>query len=238
MPWDTAGPRRISINSFGYGGTNAHAILEDARGYLRSHGVLGNTMATFSNTAEAESIYRHGSVNGYPNGYTNGYAEHSTQDVSNGHANNLSLNSAANTPRAQVFLLSAFEESTGKQQTTSLLQYLRKRLDRADQQFLADLAFTLGERRSRLPWKSAVTASTIEQLIDELENPALKFSRSSIEPALAYVFTGQGAQWHAMGRELIQVYPVFANSLRKIGCYLKLIGSSWDLIGVLFIQSV
>ena len=234
MPWDTAGPRRVSINSFGYGGTNAHAILEDARGYLKSHGILGNTMATFSNTAEAESIYRHGSVNGY----TNGYAEHSTQDLSNGHANNSLLSSAADNPRAQVFLLSAFEESAGKQQATSLLQYLRKRLDRVDQQFLADLAFTLGERRSQLPWKSAVTASTIEQLIDQLENPALKFSRSTTEPGLAFVFTGQGAQWHAMGRELIQVYPVFANSLRKIGCYLKLIGSSWDLIGVLFVHAV
>ena len=234
MPWNSAGPRRVSINSFGYGGTNAHAILEDARGYLESHGARGNTMATFSNTAEAESVYLHGNVNGY----TNGHAEHSTQDLSNSHANNLSLNSAADNPRAQLFLLSAFEESAGKRQATSLLKYLRKRLDRVDRKFLADLAFTLGERRSQLPWKSAVTASSIEQLIDKLENPAFKFSRSTTEPGLAFVFTGQGAQWHAMGRELIQAYPVFANTLRKIGTYLKLIGSSWDLIGVLFLHAV
>ena len=190
-------------------------------------------MTTFSNTAEAESIYIHGNINGY----TNGYAEHSTQDLSNGHANNSSLNPAADNPHAQLFLLSAFEESAGKRQATSLLQYLRKRLDRVDRQFLADLAFTLGERRSQLPWKSAVTANSIEQLINQLENPALKFARSTTDPGLAFVFTGQGAQWHAMGRELIQAYPVFVNTLRKIGSYLKLIGSSWDLIGVLLLHA-
>ncbi len=34
-PWPTQGLRRASINSFGYGGSNAHLIIDDALNYLK-----------------------------------------------------------------------------------------------------------------------------------------------------------------------------------------------------------
>ncbi|TLD10484.1 hypothetical protein PgNI_06632, partial [Pyricularia grisea] len=42
MPWPTPGPRRISVNSFGFGGANAHVILDDAYHYLKTNGLKGN----------------------------------------------------------------------------------------------------------------------------------------------------------------------------------------------------
>lgn len=39
--WPADGVRRISVNSFGFGGTNSHAILDDAFHYLLERGLRG-----------------------------------------------------------------------------------------------------------------------------------------------------------------------------------------------------
>ena len=41
-PWESVGSRRISVNSFGYGGSNAHVILEETEGYLFSRDLKGS----------------------------------------------------------------------------------------------------------------------------------------------------------------------------------------------------
>ncbi|KAI1113668.1 hypothetical protein F5Y14DRAFT_441759 [Nemania sp. NC0429] len=42
IPWPTEGLRRISVNSFGFGGSNVHVVMDDALNYLRSCGLTGN----------------------------------------------------------------------------------------------------------------------------------------------------------------------------------------------------
>ncbi|TKW50288.1 Phthiocerol synthesis polyketide synthase type I PpsB [Colletotrichum tanaceti] len=44
--WPHSGPRRASINSFGFGGANAHVIIQDAASYLSRHGLPGRHSAT------------------------------------------------------------------------------------------------------------------------------------------------------------------------------------------------
>lgn len=97
-----------------------------------------------------------------------------------------------------------------------------------DNQYMSDLAFTLAVRRSALPWKSfAVTHS-----LSQLQNAGVSLSkavRSSKKLGLAYIFTGQGAQFAGMGRELL-VYPVYKRTLQRAELYLHDMGCSWSLM--------
>ena len=70
---------------------------------------------------------------------------------------------------------------------------------------------------------------SFDDLISALDH--IKPRRSSKRPRLGFVFTGQGAQWHAMGRELIDQYPVFKATLIEVERQLKSFGASWSLLG-------
>lgn len=79
---------------------------------------------------------------------------------------------------------------------------------------LRDLAWTLQSRRSALPVKTALSASTVENLVSQIGRKleeAKKGSDTKIgvrsrpdKPRLLGVFTGQGAQWATMGAHLIR----------------------------------
>lgn len=97
---------------------------------------------------------------------------------------------------------------------------------------LPDLAYTLNDGRTHFPWRLAVQSSSLPELRETLVNQLPKPSNSPQKPKLGFVFTGQGAQWFAMGRELISVYPTFQEALEEGGKYMRLMGANWDPIGM------
>ena len=100
-----------------------------------------------------------------------------------------------------------------------------------DESYFRNLAYTFCVKRSSSPWKSFSIASSISELEQNLQNKLSKPVRSTAQRfKLEFIFTGQGAQWHAMGRELM-VYPIFRNSFREAGLYLNRIGCQWSLLG-------
>lgn len=100
-----------------------------------------------------------------------------------------------------------------------------------NQEFLEDLAHTMNSSRTAMDWRLAVTARDLETLADSLDLQKLRPRRVVPHPRIGFVFTGQGAQWFAMGRELIGKYRVFRSSLLSADNHFKKLGASWSPIG-------
>lgn len=83
---------------------------------------------------------------------------------------------------------------------------------------LADLAYTLANRREH--WVQRAFAVVKESSTLSL-SPIVKVTRDA--PKLVMVFTGQGAQWPFMGRELLQDprFHVFQQSIRTLDQHLQ-----------------
>jgi acyl transferase domain-containing protein len=184
MSWPNPQLRRASVNSFGYGGTNAHVIIDDADSYFqRANPSL-------------------------PNG---------TQDYSNG----------VNSKKGRLILLSARDEAALERLRQSYSEHFMEIANRAsssqlfdESSYLDSLAYTLGCRRSIFPSRSFVTASSLSELKEAFSVKKSGSTKVAVVPRLAFVFTGQGAQWARMGIELM-AYTVFAHSVQEADKHLS-----------------
>ncbi|KAK5987064.1 Highly reducing polyketide synthase VdtX [Cladobotryum mycophilum] len=76
---------------------------------------------------------------------------------------------------------------------------------------LEDLAYTLGVRREHLPFRAASVVNGQQSIIT---TSFVKAPQSP--PNIAFVFTGQGAQWPRMGVQLYESYAVFRRSIMSL----------------------
>ncbi|KAK8037713.1 hypothetical protein PG991_001059 [Apiospora marii] len=93
---------------------------------------------------------------------------------------------------------------------------------------VGSLAYTLSARRSLMPWRSfAIVDSRMHH--DTAKILSSICARSSRKPGLAFVFTGQGAQYAHMGLDLL-VYPTFHATLTQASVLLQELGAYWSLM--------
>ncbi|KAL2018152.1 hypothetical protein VTK56DRAFT_1228 [Thermocarpiscus australiensis] len=250
-PWPSSNAgdvRRASINSFGYGGSNAHVILEQPEPWVQHHaaaavsgttanGVYASTNGTATNEAVTHAATDGATVNGAANGVSIGAA--SSQCSTNGittTVGNLDGIKGYERPKykAKVFVFSARDEQACQRMVSNLKEHLENNPPADPETYLQSLAYTLGQRRTLFPWVAAHTlpyTCGIEEVIRALATPKFKPKKTAGgAPRIGMVFTGQGAQWHAMGRELIVPYPVFKASLEEADGYLRELGAGWSLM--------
>ena len=215
IPWPTQGLRRASINSFGYGGTNGHCILDDANHYLSARGLPGRTHT--NNTPFQLSPLSDSTDSGLGPSDTSEDGDYFSQEASSRHH--------------RLFILSAPEQNAlgrlGESHAAFLQDLMQSKSSGADA-LLDGMAFTLGTRRSAFQWRTAVTGTTATDLANRLlEVP--KPLRASKPPKLLFCFNGQGSQWHAMGRELLS-HEVYRRSVAAADEYFPSLGASWSVL--------
>ena len=167
-PWPS-GLRRASINSFGFGGSNAHIVLDGAY----EHPLIVSAASKEEQKAKSAT----------PNGMLR--VEAVNRNNSRLYRSSAAEESRASVPTGLLLVWSAADEGGIKR----LTEVYSKRFGRNDDpkarslEELADLAYTLAIRRSRLRWGSFVVVrswSDFKTLGDSLSKPV----RSLIEPKI------------------------------------------------------
>ncbi|OLN84341.1 Nonribosomal peptide synthetase 14-like protein 1 [Colletotrichum chlorophyti] len=188
---------RCSVNSFGFGGTNAHTILE---------------------SYEPKPVSR---------------------------------NQQKKAHCVEPITFSAGSASS----LSNLVQKYKSYLTEHPDINLADLAFTLQSHRSALPYRLAFSCTDVGKLVSQMSE-SLNIIKSTPRanmgsvvrlgndaqgsPKLLGIFTGQGAQWPGMGRDLLSSSKVFADSITRMEESLASLPDppAWSLFGELMASKV
>uniref|UniRef100_UPI003F5A59CC SDR family NAD(P)-dependent oxidoreductase n=1 Tax=Streptomyces asoensis TaxID=249586 RepID=UPI003F5A59CC len=86
-------------------------------------------------------------------------------------------------------------------------------LDRERELSLTDAAYSLATARARFDHRAVVVAGSVEEARVGLASVR---SETVVAGRLGVLFTGQGAQRAGMGRELYEVFPVFADAFDEV----------------------
>nr|ALD82523.1 polyketide synthase [Nannocystis sp. MB1016] len=213
-PWPRAGrPRLAGVSAFGLSGTNAHVILEEAPAELAlgtgdgaAGGLARGTGAEVAGGlargtgAAATGSLAHGTGAGAPWNMAHRTGHESPGDLAIGSGPETLVVLSAKSPEG----LAAVAGRLGEHLAGSRVG-------------LADLAFSLATTRSPLEQRAAVVAGSRAELAGALARLAAgetppEAIRGAVRPtrgALAFLFTGQGAQVVGMGRELATAWPAF-----------------------------
>ncbi|KAJ8124668.1 hypothetical protein O1611_g8972 [Lasiodiplodia mahajangana] len=156
--------RRASINSFGYGGANAHCILESIDSYLHRLPRVPELSVPIKD---------------------------------------------------QLVVLPVSAMSSKSLETR--IQQIKQAVQRREASSLQSLAYTLTSHRRPLRIRGFLVAKGDSNRNSEVvQSEVLELDTNSIQLPFAFVFTGQGAQYAGMARELIYNNKLFADTIDKL----------------------
>ncbi|MGB7711449.1 MAG: SDR family NAD(P)-dependent oxidoreductase [Microcoleus sp.] len=185
-PWPNGkGPRLAGINSFGFGGTNAHIVVAQA-----------------------------------------------PENAGGG------INPQSQILNSKLFLLplSARSEEALKALAAAYKDFLI-----TEDSSLSDICYSASLRRGNHDYRLAVAGNSKEELAENLSAFLAGETRTGMSdgravsdksPKLAFVFSGMGQQWWAMGRTLLSEEPVFRETIQRCDELLRQY-ADWSLLEAL-----
>ncbi|MBI4820363.1 MAG: thioester reductase domain-containing protein [Deltaproteobacteria bacterium] len=202
------GPKLGGINSFGFGGTNGHALLE-----APPRGDSTPRDSTPRDSTPRDSTPR----TSVPNQLEPDEASEEE-------------------PRAELLVLSAKTEAALKDAATQHAALFRGQSEVALTCSLTELCAASALRRGHHEQRLAVVATSPDQFGEALASFArgdphrdLSVGSPVKDPRLAFVYSGQGPQWWGMGRELYHQEPIFRRSIEASHAALEKAGG-WSLL--------
>ncbi|KAG5984483.1 Type I Iterative PKS [Claviceps digitariae] len=173
LDWPLPGLRRVSVNCFGFGGTNAHVILDEAPGYLSSRGLFAHHSSADGSSCDqdAENALKALPTNGYQLFCYSAGEKDGVTRIMTSHSAYIKERQDA----CPADFLRDYSYTLGCRR--SVLEWK---------------GFVLARSTSELTEKLE-TAGSVN---------VVKSLRKG-EPRIAFIFCGQGSQWAQMGLELM-----------------------------------
>ncbi|KAK6070070.1 beta-ketoacyl synthase domain-containing protein [Seiridium cupressi] len=200
-------PRRASVNSFGFGGTNSHAIVE---AYVPE--IHDSVVANFSDLPRRQALH----------------------EITPNQTSRMAIS-----PTSLPLLMSASSQKSLR----GIIHTWRSCLAENPRASLQQLAWSLCRHRTALPYKVSVAASSKTDAIKILdamlesasENAELgvRSSTTTKKPRILGIFTGQGAQWPSMSRQLLLSNQRYRDTIHQLDQILQQSPDppSWSLEG-------
>ena len=222
--------RRASVNSFGFGGANAHCIIEHvssvAHGYessvrRRSTNLMGTETPIATKNGENGNRSYHRDTVTVPNELSK------VNGVTPVNPDGKLIHQQSCGTRKKVLLpFSAFDNKSLECNVAAVSSILQN-------YNLSDLAYTLSARRSRFSQRAFTVISLEDSHIHKDE--VVTSSSDPRDQQVGFVFTGQGAQWPGMGFGLYKEYEAFRSSIHYQNNILHKLrdGPSWTIEEVL-----
>nr|XP_036579356.1 polyketide synthase [Colletotrichum truncatum]KAF6786903.1 polyketide synthase [Colletotrichum truncatum] len=237
MPWPKGKPRRASVTSAGFGGSIGHCIIDHVNvvypEYTKPDFIV-HKASVFANGTQSMDITNEPTRLPHVNADARfPETQHQNGFATNHHPTLLceprTVGKADAVTRKFVLLPFSAHNDTSLKANIAILSHDIGRHS------LADVAYTLAARRSKLPRRTFRIVDHENSGRELVEDVQQIFTSPSEDARLGFVFTGQGAQWHAMGAQLLE-YKAFRATIKHLDQVLVILPGkppAWTLIDVL-----
>ncbi len=199
QPWqrNPQKSRLAGINGFGYGGANAHVIVEESP--VQAKQWLPGVRTSKSGPSSSAS------------------AQSENTDK----------------PGYQLPVLLPISARSSAALAQSAERWASWLDGLGDELPIAEVASYAAHRRSHLEIRTAVCGTTASELSDQLRalssGDTNLYAAGTHKPPIAFICSGQGPQWWAMGRKMLRYCPAFRDIIEKCGREFSKFGE-WSLV--------